>query len=190
MDKEKKKQRAGQDSGQPSKSDSSTPSIATLKTNTAIASDPTLGYKFRVILHDFLNVVKDPNSEQRINATTDEHYISLPYFNQDEATVIKSAIVDDNLSQHDLGALFARYAHEVDEEEGEERRGERENDPGSVIEVLGDKTLDGVVRALLMSFLEKRRASGDSRPCKPHHLAPMFAALLGLIYRRFERKGF
>lgn len=167
MGKGKRKQHANQSSSQASGSgpiSAPSPSVAVLGTTTAIASDPTLGYKLCVLLYDFLNITKDPNAERRINATTDEHYISLPYFSQDEATKIKSAIVDTDLSHLDLSVVLPGYADDVYEEE----RGENENrevkNLGSVIETLENKTFDGALRALMMSFIDKRRASGDARP--------------------------
>ncbi|VUC21630.1 unnamed protein product [Clonostachys rosea] len=65
-----------------------------ITTTSDIRADPNLGYRVRVLLHDFLNVTKDPNALRRINSTTDEHYISSPYFTESQAAVIKSAIVD------------------------------------------------------------------------------------------------
>ncbi|KAL6863348.1 hypothetical protein ACO1O0_003597 [Amphichorda felina] len=79
----------------------STSKLPGLTSTIAIAADPTRGYKIRVLLYDFLNVTKDPNSERRINSTTDEHYVSAPYFDHDQAMVVKAAIVDADLSKHD-----------------------------------------------------------------------------------------
>ncbi|KAL6914185.1 hypothetical protein ACHAP8_008733 [Fusarium lateritium] len=42
------------------------------------------------------------------------------------------------------------------------------------------KSFEDAVRAFLNSFIDKRRASGDARPCGPHHLAPMYANLFGI----------
>jgi hypothetical protein len=72
----------------------------TMPTTSVLAADPRLGYKVRVLIHDLLNVTKDPNSERRINSTTNEHYISTPYFDKSQSEVIKSAIVDVDV---DLG---------------------------------------------------------------------------------------
>lgn len=176
MGKGKKKQRAGEASGTGSQpTPAPAPNTLVLKTTTAIASDSSLGYKFRVLLHDFLNITKDPNAGRRINATTDEHYISLPYFSPSEASVVKSAIVDVDLSQHQLSAVMPAEIY-IDDEEG----GAGDSNLESAIGHIKEKTFDEVVKALLQSFVDKRRASGDARPCGPHHLGPMYASLFGI----------
>jgi hypothetical protein len=155
-------------------------SPAILKTTTAIASDPILGFKLRVLLYDFLNVTKDPNAERRINNTTDEHYISLPYFSQAEVSLVKSAIVDADLSR---SAALPGDAHEDGERMGNESI-------NLAIQGLGGKSFGEVVRALLTSFFDKRRASGDTRPCGPHHLAPLYALLFGVNLREMQDENF
>lgn len=42
------------------------------------------------------------------------------------------------------------------------------------------QSFEGALRIVLHEFTEKRRASGDARPCGPHHLAPLYAALFGV----------
>ncbi|KEY66506.1 hypothetical protein S7711_04833 [Stachybotrys chartarum IBT 7711] len=144
-----------------------------LATTSAIAADPTLGYRIRVLIHDFLNVAKDPSAERRLNTTTDEHYISAPYFDDAEAAMVKAAAVDVDVdvSRYDLSAAVAGYAP------GNE---EMEDECVSLAAGLEGHTFDTAVRVLLNNFIDKRRASGDTRPCGPHHLAPMFASLFGI----------
>ncbi|KAM0553916.1 hypothetical protein ACHAPJ_007262 [Fusarium lateritium] len=146
----------------PSQTLTSTP-LTTVTTTSAIATDPILGYKLRVLLHDFLNVKKDPNAEKRINSTTDEHYISAPYFDENQAATIKGAIIDV-----DVGS-----------EESESY------DPAVMVSQQG-QSFETAVRTLLDNFLEKRRASGDARPCGPHHLVPMYAKLFGIDMKELE----
>lgn len=186
MGKGKKKKRAGKASGTDSQSTPApAPSTPVLETTTAIASDSTLGYKFRVLLHDFLNITKDPNAGCRINATTDEHYISLPYFSPSETAMVKAAIVDVDLSQQQLSAVMPAEIY-VDDEDG----GVGDSSLKSAIEHLEENTFDEVVRALLQSFIDKRRASGDARPCGPHHLAPMYASLFGIDLKDIQNEKF
>jgi hypothetical protein len=164
------------------------PALETLKTTTAIASDPTLGYKLRVLLYDFTNVVKDSNSAHRINDTTDEHYISLPYFNSSQAAAVKSALVDVDISQLRLPGADEEEA--VDEALGiPAERGARG---------LKGKSFEEAITILLETFIDKRRASGDARPCGPHHLGPLYASLFGVdlddikqesFLRRLKRRG-
>lgn len=130
-----------------------------------------LGWRVRVLIHDFLNVAKDPSAERRLNTTTDEHYISVPYFDEAEAAMVKAAAVDVDISRYDLGPAVAGYAA------GNE---ETEDECVPLAAGLEGHTFDTAVRVLLNNFIDKRRASGDTRPCGPHHLAPMFASLFGI----------
>ncbi|KAM0665995.1 hypothetical protein ACQRIU_005339 [Beauveria bassiana] len=58
------------------------PTSAPPTTTSAVAADPILGFKMRLLIHDFINVGKNANAARRINSTTHPHYISLPYFDQ------------------------------------------------------------------------------------------------------------
>ncbi|KAM0270965.1 hypothetical protein ACHAPA_003034 [Fusarium lateritium] len=131
------------------------PLTLTLTTTSAIAKDPILGYRVRVLLYDFLNVMKDPNSEKRINSTTNEYYISGPYFDETQATTLKAAIIDVDLGESDKADNLDQVSYQ-------------------------GQSFETAVRALLSSFIDKRRASGDTRPCGPHHLGPMYAKLFGI----------
>lgn len=133
------------------------PSTTALITTSAIAKDPILGYRLRVLLYDFLNITKDPNSEKRINSTTNEYYLSGPYFDETQATTLKGAIIDvelDGLDEADADVI------------------DRITQQGQSFET--------AVRVLFSSFIDKRHASGDTRPCGPHHLAPMYAKFFGI----------
>ncbi|ATY62177.1 hypothetical protein A9K55_008947 [Cordyceps militaris] len=128
-------------------------------TASAIRNDPALGYKLRVLIYDLLNVTRDPCSEKRINTTTDAHYLGLPYFSAEESQALKNAIIDVEPSlYHVPGDLAA---------------------DGNAAQLLSRSVADAL-GMLLSGFFDKRRASGDSRPCGPHHLAPLYAALYGI----------
>jgi hypothetical protein len=49
-------------------------------------------YKICVLVHDLRNMTKDKTCENRTLQTTDAIYISAPYFSDDEAAVVKSAV--------------------------------------------------------------------------------------------------
>lgn len=137
------------------------PSTTALTTTSAIAKDPILGYRLRVLLYDFLNITKDPNSEKRINSTTNEYYLSGPYFDETRATTLKGAIIDielDGLDEADADADADVIDHITQQ----------------------GQSFETAVRVLFSSFIDKRRASGDTRPCGPHHLAPMYAKFFGI----------
>lgn len=147
-----------------------------LTSTTAIAADPTLGYKIRVLLYDFQNITKDPSSERRINSTTDEHYISGPYFDDGQARMVKAAIVDADLPKYDPTISGDTDGENADE--ALESRG------------LEGQTLDEAIRTSLNRFIDKRRASGDARPCGPHHLAPLYASLFGIKMEEIQDSKF
>lgn len=153
-------------------------------TTSAIASDPILGYKIRVLLHDFLGVTKDQNAARRLNSTADEHYISEPYFDDDQAAAVKAALVDIDLTERNPTAAATEYAQE-DMGTGGEEQGFALN-PAS----LRGATFRSALEALLESFLDKRRASGDARPCGPHHLAPLYAWLFGIRLEEVRNEKF
>ncbi|KAF5642619.1 uncharacterized protein FTJAE_3507 [Fusarium tjaetaba] len=150
---------------------SSAPASA-LTTTSTIAADPILGYRIRVLLHDFLNVTKDSRSQKRLNSTTDERYISVPYFDEGQAAVVKAAIIDVDLAKHVSAA--------ADDIEIIDR---------DLISQQG-KSFETAVRTLLGGFLDKRRASGDARPCGPHHLAPLYAKFFDIDLEELKEDKF
>jgi hypothetical protein len=137
----------------------STP-LSTIATISAVATDPILGFRVRVLLYDFLNINKDPNSEKRINCTTDEYYISAPYFDERQAAIVKAAVVDADLGRDTESGTTQDYDILMVSQKG--------------------RSFGNAIRALLGSFIDKRYASGDARPCGPHHLAPLYAKLFGI----------
>ncbi|KAF4332347.1 C6 transcription factor [Fusarium beomiforme] len=126
----------------------------TLSTTSAIAVDPILGYRIRVLLYDFLNVTKDPHSKKRINSTVYEHYISDPCFDESQAVMVKVATIDVDLGKHTEHADNEDFGQVAIPQHGQE--------------------LETALRTFLQNFIEKRRASGDVRPCGPHYLAPLY----------------
>lgn len=131
----------------------------TPKTTSQLSVDPILGFKLRVLIHDLLSVTKDPSAAVRLNTTTHEHYVSLPYFTTDEAAQVQNATLDS--------IPYLQHVHGCE-------------DGSFSPEGLVGKTVQDALAMLLSGFLDKRRASGDARPCGPHHLAPLYAALFGI----------
>ena len=58
-----------------------------------IKEDSLLFYRIRVLLYDLRNTANDRTSESRTLGTTDELYISPPYFTSEQAQMIKTAVV-------------------------------------------------------------------------------------------------
>ncbi|EPE07108.1 zinc c6 transcription factor [Ophiostoma piceae UAMH 11346] len=153
-------------------------------TTSAIRDDPILGHKIRVLIYDLCNIVKDASSQKRINHTTDEHYISAPYFSPEQATAVKCARVDVTISSY-MDTPDRAYAENQTEDGGIESLEET-----SMSTRLQDQPLDTAIRELLNNFFDKRRASGDARPCGPHDLAPVYAALFGIELSELKEERF
>lgn len=152
-------------------SKSSTESVSAPTTTSAMTADPNIGYKLRVLLYDFRHISKDHASQRRISMTTDPLYISGPYFTADEAASLKGVIVDTWKPTYDPDSY----------EDCDVDIPEKHDTPMSVQE-----TIEG---CLERSF-EKRRASGDSRPCGPHDMAPVYEAVFGIGKAELEEEGF
>ncbi|KAL8644076.1 MAG: hypothetical protein Q9226_007947, partial [Calogaya cf. arnoldii] len=109
-----------------------------------IQRNPDLWYRIQILLHDLGNVGNDVLSEKRLSATTNELYISGPYFTEAEATQILFTIVGPN----------------------------EESITPSPITLLA--TIQDTIHQGLANFFDKRKASGDARPCGPHDMLPIY----------------
>jgi hypothetical protein len=54
---------------------------------------PNVWYKVLVLIHDLRNFATDYNARARLEAVVDASYISLPYFQDDECTLMKECLV-------------------------------------------------------------------------------------------------
>ncbi|KAK1763807.1 hypothetical protein QBC33DRAFT_548650 [Phialemonium atrogriseum] len=124
-------------------------------TTSAVSADPTLGYKLRVLIHDFRQVASNHTSQHRISNTTDPLYISGPYFTPKEAAAVKGAIVD----------TVTRVA---------------DKDGINLVKFNPGQTAESAIQSAMANFFDKRRASGDARPCGPHDMAPIYEAIFGI----------
>ena len=119
-------------------------------TLSSLQEDLDLWYRIRVLLYD-LNNINDPLSERRLSSTVNELYISEPYFRDDEASKIRKALI---------------YKVDV---------------PGSFSNGISSEaqeiTIEQALHQKLENFLEKRKASGDSRPCGPHDMVPIYGSI-------------
>lgn len=107
-----------------------------------------LWYKICVLIYDLRHMTKDKTCESRTLQTTDAFYISAPYFSDDEAAIVKSAVVT----------------------------------PGTSVEQAIANNLE--------NFFEKRRASGDCRPCGPHDMVPVYSSCFGIEKAEIEDEKF
>ncbi|EJP66230.1 uncharacterized protein BBA_04723 [Beauveria bassiana ARSEF 2860] len=131
----------------------------------------------RLLIHDFINVEKDANAARRINSTTHPHYISLPYFDQQQADAVKAAVVDT------ISAV------EQEQEQGQGQEQEHLAVLASIPSQQGQR-FDAALAAFFQNFFDKRRASGDARPCGPHNLAPVYALLFGIDKKELDSPQF
>jgi hypothetical protein len=115
-------------------------------------ADRQLWYKICVIIYDLQNISNDHNSEKRLLSTTDELYISAPYFTPAESSRIKATFADFQVQREDGTS-----------EDGRDIKTTTES-----------RTIEEAIKLSLVNFFEKQRASGDSRPCGPHDLAPIY----------------
>lgn len=97
--------------------------------------------------------------------TVDELYISTPYFTFEEAAHIKSAVVDSNLVNNDDFSTALR---------------------GNIQQL----TVEEAIHASLKGFFEKRKASGDARPCGPHGMAPIYEEIFGIPREELQDERF
>ena len=114
------------------------PTSASTVTLSELQQDGELQYRIKVLLYDLNNISNDPMSDKRISSTTDSLYISEPYFTENEATRIRSALVTPTVSVQDA------------------------------------------IQQGLSNFFDKRRASGDARPCGPHDMVPVYCSVLDI----------
>ena len=145
-----------------------------------------LWYRLHVLLYDLNNEAKDLSSEKRICSTTNELYISEPYFTDSEAVRIRTAIVDDAVG-HAEEAIDTDINVTVEAEE--EKAGLPESSSLSSTPNK-DATVEEVIHTRLSNFFDKRKASGDARPCGPHDMLPIYLSVFnigkeGLVGDRF-----
>ncbi|TGO85137.1 hypothetical protein BPOR_0427g00070 [Botrytis porri] len=106
----------------------------------------------------------------KFDNTTDELYISEPYFTLEEAAQVKGTIVPSPILT------------EIPEFEELEFEGGSEHHVGLHTPALGDEgpkeaTVETAIKSCFQSFFEKRKASGDVRPCGPHDMGPIYRAI-------------
>ncbi|TQV91223.1 hypothetical protein IF1G_10104 [Cordyceps javanica] len=151
-------------------------------TTLAVRDHPVLGYKLRVLLYDLVHVAKDPASARRLDRTTDAWYMSRPYFAPDESETMKNAIIthatSSSSSSSSSSPSFASLPHLVNDDGDGSGSGSGSGSPSS--SSWSGSAVRDALASLLSTFFDKRRASGDARPCGPHHLAPLYAALYGI----------
>ena len=162
------------------KSQAHRPKTATQSERTnlsALRQEFELWYRLYVLLYDLKNVGNDPSSEKRICSTTNELYISEPYLTDSEAIRIRTAIVDSVLGNADEAIGAATFVTAEAEEGGTTDLSKSDSTSSTVNK---DATVEEVIHNRLSDFFNKRKASGDARPCGPHDMLPIYLSVFSV----------
>jgi hypothetical protein len=96
----------------------------------------------------------------RLSVANNELYIGKPYFTEDEAARIRSALIGPQ-------------------------------NPGTEDFPLAATTsVQDAIQQRLADFFNKRRASGDARPCGPHDMVPVYTTVFGIDKRVLKDENF
>lgn len=137
-----------------------------------LQANANLWYKIHVLLYDLCHIKSDCASEARTLCTTDELCISGPYFAPSEAAMIKGAILESSRK------------HEETIDTKEDAKAE------SLTIKREPKTVEEAIKERLAGFFDKRRGSGDSRPCGPRDMAPIYESVFAIKHSELEDPHF
>ena len=140
-------------------------------TLSALRQETDLWYRICVLLYDLSNVASDPLSEKRISSTTHELYISEPYFTESEATRICTALIDD-LAKAEVTNIQSASS------------------PDDTSTFHEEITVEEAIHIKLTDFFDKRKASGDARPCGPHDMVPVYGVIFGIQKEQLKDERF
>lgn len=145
-------------------------------------------YKIQVLVYDLRtsNSSKNRESEQRTLSTTDELYISRPYFTDEEAAMIKAATVDNN------NEVIKSFEYELELPVNPSGANLSEPSPSGAnpSEATAAQTVEEAIQSRLVNFFDKRKASGDARPCGPYDMAPVYQSVFGVLKAELENPRF
>jgi hypothetical protein len=58
------------------------------------------------------------------------------------------------------------------------------------VPTLETMSIEAAIKYCLQNFFEKRRASGDARPCGPHDMGPIYQAVFGITKEDLKNEKF
>lgn len=102
-------------------------------------------------------VASDPLSEKRVSSTTHELYISEPYFTESQATRTRTALIDVAATPEATP-----------------------NSSGNTLASNEEVTIEEAIHNRLTDFFDKRKASGDAKPCGPRDMVPIDGGSFGI----------
>ena len=135
------------------------PTATNALTLSQLKSIPNINYRLQVLLYDLAHISKDLRSQHRLAMTTHPLYISPPYFTEPQAAQVLSTTLDplNYPTDTSLTSLPPPQQHQP-----------------------LNSTIEEALHAHLSTFLDKRRASGDARPCGPHDMLPVYLSVFQL----------
>ncbi|KAI1324073.1 hypothetical protein F5Y16DRAFT_323916 [Xylariaceae sp. FL0255] len=163
-----------------------------------IKAHPKLGYKLRALLNDFHTMAKNPDAEIRLSESTDELYLGAPYFTPEESAIVKAAkvtsaclsVVSDSepetQSVETAPEPSASQKRAVSTATSSAGRAQISNAQETISQI----SVEEVIQLRWQNFFEKRRASGDARPCGPHDLAPAYLRVFGVSVEELSDEKF
>ncbi|KFY18170.1 hypothetical protein V492_00105 [Pseudogymnoascus sp. VKM F-4246] len=123
----------------------------------------------------------DRAAEARTLCTTDELYISAPYFTPEEAVLIKNTVVSPPILTDIPEFETLKLEKDIDSEASGPAKREVERMAS---------TVEAAITSCLRNFFAKRRASGDARPCGPHDMGPIYKAVFGITTEELRDEKF
>ena len=132
-----------------------------------------LWYRIHVLLYDLNNLGSNRHSNTRTSSTTNELYISTPYFTDSESLTIRTTLIDNDFATGDID-IDTDFATAFP----------------SASKSKTKITMEEAIHQRLANFFDKRKASGDARPCGPHDMLPIFAGVFGINVRELNDEGF
>ncbi len=148
--------------------------------------------KVWVLLYDLCHISIDRTSEVRTLNTTNELYISGPYFTDSEVECIRAATVELIDVPTYAGTDDTTFSMSTITEWTETNLPDTYTaaEQGIAQQFQGTYTIEGAIKAHLLGFLDKRKASGDSRPCGPHDLGPIYKSVFGVSEEELKDEKF
>lgn len=64
------------------------------------------------------------------------------------------------------------------------------NETSKEVPISETMTIEVAIKSCLQNFFEKRRASGDARPCGPHDMGPIYQAVFGITKEDLKDEKF
>ncbi|OHE95620.1 methyltransferase domain-containing protein [Colletotrichum orchidophilum] len=151
---------------------SSTPSKPT---TSSISADPVLGHRVVILIHNFLQSAKEPDAQRRMDAKADVNYMSGPHFDEDHVKKVGESTMNVEFPTTTTTTTQVNYDDENEESHAK-------------LKIKG-LSVDDAIKTLMKGFLDKRRASRDSRCCGSHDVAPIYEAFFFFWHTRTHLFG-